>query len=219
MGRQQCYAADSRIAYTFHCVPAGRSRVRKGIESIHCPVNTVTLRRCHSLLYVSDTLPAAASIRVRGVCTDQGSVSSLSRKPFHWLVDYYKETQWLGVYRQETRAGNYQRHTRTRNVSLPTQANHTARGARKQPPNQGAIHAASQDTTHTSNYTACHKCRPARHPPRAQQVPCQRTHNYKRGAGATVRRLKTLLDTEELAREVWPGLNTEYRFVDAKART
>ena len=38
------------------------------------------------------------------------------------------------------RAGNHQRHTRTRNVSLPTQANHTARGARKQPPNQGAIH-------------------------------------------------------------------------------
>ena len=42
----------------------------------------------------------------------------------------------------KTRAGNHQRHTRTRNVSLPTQANHTARGARKQPPNQGAIHAA-----------------------------------------------------------------------------
>ena len=42
----------------------------------------------------------------------------------------------------ETRAGNHQRHTRTRNASLPTQANHTVRGARKQPPNQGAIHAA-----------------------------------------------------------------------------
>ena len=41
----------------------------------------------------------------------------------------------------ETRAGNHRRHTRTRNASLPTQANHTARGARKQPPNQGAIHA------------------------------------------------------------------------------
>ena len=49
--------------------------------------------------------------------------------------------------------------TRTRNVSLPTQANHTARGARKQPPNQGAIHAASEDTTHTSHHTACHQCR------------------------------------------------------------
>ena len=47
----------------------------------------------------------------------------------------------------EPRAGNQQRHTRTRNVSLPTQANHTARGARKQPPNRGAIHAASEDTT------------------------------------------------------------------------
>ena len=54
----------------------------------------------------------------------------------------------------EPRAGNHQRHTRTRNVSLPTQANHTARGARKQPPNRGAIHAASEDTTHTSNHTA-----------------------------------------------------------------
>ena len=58
----------------------------------------------------------------------------------------------------ETRAGNQQRHTRTRNLSLPTQANHTARGARKQAPNQGAIHAASEDTTHISNHTACHQC-------------------------------------------------------------
>ena len=82
----------------------------------------------------------------------------------------------------ETRAGNHQRHTRTRNASLPTQANNTAHGARKQPPNQGAIHAASEDTTHTSNHTACHQCsrrRPARHPPRAQQVPSQRTHKLK----------------------------------------
>ena len=53
----------------------------------------------------------------------------------------YKETQELGMYRQsETRAGKHRRHTHTRNASLPTQANHTARGARKQPPNQGAIH-------------------------------------------------------------------------------
>ena len=61
----------------------------------------------------------------------------------------YKETQWLGMYRQsETRAGNHRRHTRTRNASLPTQANNTARGGRKQPPNQGTIHAAGEDTTH-----------------------------------------------------------------------
>ena len=74
----------------------------------------------------------------------------------------------------EPRAGNHQRHTHTRNASLPTQANHTVRGARKQPPNWDATHAASEDTTHTSNHTACHqgrKRRPARHPPRAQQVP------------------------------------------------
>ena len=38
----------------------------------------------------------------------------------------------------EPRAGNHQRHTRTRNVSLPTQANHTVRGARKPP--IGALH-------------------------------------------------------------------------------
>ena len=33
-----------------------------------------------------------------------------------------------------------------------TSAYHTARGARKQPPNQGAVHAPSEDTTHTSNH-------------------------------------------------------------------
>ena len=79
-------------------------------------------------------------------------------------------------------AGKHRRLTRTRNASLPTQASHTPRGARKQPPNQGAIHAASEDTTHTSNHTACHRCsrrRPARYPPRAQQVPSQRTHKLK----------------------------------------
>ena len=83
--------------------------------------------------------------------------------------------------KSETRAGNHRRHTRTRNASLPTQANHTARGARKHPPNQGALHAASENTTHISNHTACHQCsrrRPARHPPRAQQVPSQRTHTF-----------------------------------------
>ena len=37
--------------------------------------------------------------------------------------------------------------------------------------------------------------------------------------GATPRRPTTRLDTEALAREAWPGLNTEYRLVDAKART
>ena len=58
-----------------------------------------------------------------------------------------------------TRAGNHQRHTRTRNGSLPTQANHTARGARKQPPSQGAIHAASD--THCVVH-----CANARHEPR-----------------------------------------------------
>ena len=57
----------------------------------------------------------------------------------------------------EPRAGNHPRHTRTRNVSIPTQANHTVRGARKQPPNWGATHAASEDTTHT-HQTTRHRC-------------------------------------------------------------
>ena len=39
--------------------------------------------------------------------------------------------------------------------------------------------------------------KPARHPPRAQQVPAQRTHNQRRGARATSRRLKARLDTED----------------------
>ena len=40
--------------------------------------------------------------------------------------------------------------------------------------------------------------KPARHPPRAQQVPAQRTHNSKRGAGATPRRPRARLDTGAL---------------------
>ena len=43
------------------------------------------------------------------------------------------------------------------------------------------IGRSREDTTHKSNHTACHQCsrrRPARHPPRAQQVPSQRTHNF-----------------------------------------
>ena len=61
------------------------------------------------------------------------------------------------MYRQsETRAENQRRHTRTRNASLPTQGNNTARGARKQPPNQGTVHAASEDATHSSHHTLCH---------------------------------------------------------------
>ena len=58
-------------------------------------------------------------------------------------------TQLLRLFvTHQPRAGNHQRHTRARNVSLPTQANHTVRGARKQPPKWGATHAASEDTTH-----------------------------------------------------------------------
>ena len=41
----------------------------------------------------------------------------------------------------------------------------------------------------------------------------------KKEKGATPRRPKTRLYTEALTREAWPGLNTEYRLVDAMART
>ena len=52
----------------------------------------------------------------------------------------------------EPRAGNHQRHTHTRNASLPTQANHTVRGARKQPPNW-ALHMQLAKIPHTHQTT------------------------------------------------------------------
>ena len=79
-----------------------------------------------------------------------------------------------------------------KNASLPTQANNTARAAKKTPPHHGAIHASNKcvlqsetcieqrcHTHHTA--TSATKApgtdKPARHPPRAQQVPVQRTNN------------------------------------------
>ena len=109
-------------------------------------------------------------------------VSDRVQQPMFWHTscarpDFTcKETQWLSMYRQsETRVGKHRRHTRTRNASLPTQANNTARGARKQPPNQRTIHAASEDTTHHTTPRAT--IAPgadtlARHPPRARPVLC-----------------------------------------------
>ena len=72
-----------------------------------------------------------------------------------------------GTHAQETSA--YQRRATTHYAALGSN-----------PPNWDATHAASEDTTHTSNHTACHqgrKRRPARHQPRAQQAPSQHTHN------------------------------------------
>ena len=98
-------------------------------------------------------------------------------------IGCYKDTQWLGMYRQsETRSGQHRRHTPTRNASLPTQANNIARGARKQPPPIRALYiqlAKIPHTHHTTPYAtiAPGADKPARHPPRAQQVPAQRTHN------------------------------------------
>ena len=62
----------------------------------------------------------------------------------------------------ETRAGNHQSHTRTRNASLPTQANHTARGARKQPP----THMRTTQLASCVRQALLHGCKapkPARH--------------------------------------------------------
>ena len=77
---------------------------------------------------------------------------------------------------------------------------------------------------HTHHSTPCATIapgadKPARHPLRAQQAPAQRTHNKKRGAGATPRRPKARLDTEALARQAGPGQNIEQRLIDAKAKT
>ena len=108
-----------------------------------------------------------AGLSVPGALMAQGSLvcGALVRCMYHALVAglYFEGCAALsacvGVLQRDAvggHAGNHRRHTRTRNASLPTQANHTARGARKQPPNQGTIHAASEDTTHPSNHTACH---------------------------------------------------------------
>ena len=93
----------------------------------------------------------------------------------------YKDTPWLGMYRQsETRAGNHRGHTCTRNISPPTQANNTARGARKQPFNQGTIHAASEDTTHTSNIP--HRVPPLRQAQISQRSAHRRRNRYRPNA-------------------------------------
>ena len=72
----------------------------------------------------------------------------------------------------ETRAGNHQRHTRTRNVSLPTQANHTVRGARKQPPNW-ALHMQLAKIPHAHQTTP-----PATRAASAGQHGTHRGRNY-----------------------------------------
>ena len=104
-------------------------------------------------------------------CFIYGSSYKETKKLYLWMLLYgfcygcatgvlqrrdgYKETQYSGMYRQsETRAGNHRRHTRTRNASPPTQANHTARGARKQPnPPTRAPYMQLAKTPHTHQTT------------------------------------------------------------------
>ena len=103
----------------------------------------------------------------------------------------------------EPRAGNHQRHTHTRNASLPTQANHTVRGARKQPPNW-ALHMQLAKIPHTHQTTphatsAAGADQRGTHRGRNRYHPSAHT-TLRRGARATPRRPKTRLDTEALAR-------------------
>ena len=80
----------------------------------------------------------------------------------------YKETQWLGMHKRAgTRAGNHQRHTRTINVSPPTQANNATRATNGNSltpiPDQTAVKASTQHTTLTSHRTLCHRGTRQRH--------------------------------------------------------
>ena len=75
---------------------------------------------------------------------------------------------------QETTEG-----TRIIYASLPMQAGDAAPAPKNEPPNQGAIRASNQDMYHLAlcAIKAPGPDEPTRHPPRAQQVPSQRTHN------------------------------------------
>ena len=78
------------------------------------------------------------------------------------------QTQWLEIHKQAgTRAGNHQRHTRTTDVSPPTQAHNATRATNVTPPARllyvhltnttmpvGHI-SLNQHNTHTSHGTLC----------------------------------------------------------------
>ena len=88
-------------------------------------------------------------------------------------------------------AGNQQRHTRTRSISPPTQANKAEQATNGKPPTR-PLHM-HLNNTHIQHTTPCATKAPttdtaAQHPPWARQGPAQRSHNRKRGAGATPRR-------------------------------
>ena len=65
----------------------------------------------------------------------------------------YRETQWLGMHKQAgTRAGNHERHTRTINVSPPTQANNATRATNGNPPTRPLY--MNLTNTPNTNHTA-----------------------------------------------------------------
>ena len=74
----------------------------------------------------------------------------------------YKETRWIGMHKQAgTRAGNQRTHTRTINISPPTQANNATQATNgNQPtpiPDQAAVKASNQHTNLTSHRILCHR--------------------------------------------------------------
>ena len=83
--------------------------------------------------------------------------------------------RWLGMHRQsETRAGNHRRHTRTRNASLPTQANNAERAANSKPPTRVLyIHLTRTPHTHHT------------HPVPPRQRAQIRQHSTQRAATGT----------------------------------
>ena len=94
----------------------------------------------------------------------------------------YKETRWLSMHKQAgTRAGNHHRHTRTINVSPPTQAKNATRATNGNPPTR-PLYMHLTRTPHTNHTAPCvTKALPtdtaAYHPSWALQGPAQRTHN------------------------------------------
>ena len=113
-----------------------------------------------------------------------------------------------GTYAQETSA--YQR--------IPT-TQYAAQGSN---PPIGALYMQLAKITHT--HIKPHRVPPVQQAlsstaPTAGATGTIPAHTQLRTRRRGNSRPKTRLDTEALARETWPGLNTEYRLVDANART
>ena len=103
--------------------------------------NVLSTSRCvlwafSDLLIAFSDVTSGCLLSVERLCftvnVSCGITSTRATKP---LCVCYQETRWLGRHRQsETTAGNYRRHTRTMNVSPPTQASTAARATKSNPP-------------------------------------------------------------------------------------